>query len=203
MSKRESVLELFEKVKSEVGFVSILVNNAGIMPCKPLNNQTEAEIRLMYEINVYAHLWTMQTFGKEMANRNKGHIVALSSMAGMIGFANLVPYCGAKYAVRGQMEAFMEELLAAGIDGVKFTTICPYMVDTGLCHKPIIRFKKMMPLVKPEECAAAIIKAQRTNVMEASVPSNLKHMNTFTRLFPDNCGRLLKDFFSTGVGSHE
>ena len=114
-----------------MGFVSILVNNAGIMPCKPLNNQTEAEIRKMYEINVFAHLWTMQSFGREMANKNRGHIVALSSMAGLIGFANLVPYCGAKYAVRGQMEAFMEELLGEGITGVKFTTICPYMVDTG------------------------------------------------------------------------
>lgn len=203
MSSRESVLELFEKVKSEVGFVSILVNNAGIMPCKALGNHSEAEIRKMYEINVYSHLWTMQCFGREMANRNKGHIVALSSMAGLIGFKNLVPYCGAKYAVRGQMEAFQEELLGDGIDNVKFTTICPYMVDTGLCHKPIIRFKKMMPLVKPEQCAAAIIKAQRTNVTETSVPANLRYMNTFTRLFPEACGRVLKDFFSTGVGSHE
>lgn len=203
MSSREAVMALFDKVKAEVGFVSILVNNAGIMPCKALTSHSEAEIRKMFEINVYAHLWTMQSFGMEMANRNKGHIVALSSMAGLIGFKNLVPYCGAKYAVRGQMEAFQEELLGDGIDGVKFTTICPYMVETGLCHKPIIRFKKMMPLVKPEECAAAIINAQRTKVTETSIPSHLRHMNTFTRLFPQPCARVLKDFFSTGVGSHE
>lgn len=104
------------------------------MPCKLLNNHTEAEIKTMFDINVLAHLWTMQSFGKEMANKNRGHIVALSSMAGLIGFRNLVPYCGAKFAVRGMMESFYEELRTDGIDGVKFTTIYPYMVDTGLCH---------------------------------------------------------------------
>lgn len=33
---------------------------------------------------------------------NKGHIVFLSSMAGVIGLKNLVPYCASKFAVRGK-----------------------------------------------------------------------------------------------------
>lgn len=45
-----------------------------------------------------------------MMGRNHGHIVALSSMAGMMGLRNLVPYCATKYAVRGFMESLSEEL---------------------------------------------------------------------------------------------
>lgn len=45
-----------------------------------------------------------------MINRNHGHIVALSSMAGVVGLPNLVPYCASKFAVRGFMEALHEEL---------------------------------------------------------------------------------------------
>lgn len=45
-----------------------------------------------------------------MLKKNKGHIVALSSVAGMAGLKNLVPYCGSKFAVRGLMEALSEEL---------------------------------------------------------------------------------------------
>jgi all-trans-retinol dehydrogenase (NAD+) len=41
---------------------------------------------------------------------NHGHIVALSSIAGIVGFKNLVPYCGSKFAVRGVMESMCEEL---------------------------------------------------------------------------------------------
>lgn len=49
--------ELGEKVKSEVGTVTILVNNAGIMPCKPLEAHDEAIIKKIFDINVFAHFW--------------------------------------------------------------------------------------------------------------------------------------------------
>lgn len=57
VSTLENVKDLGEKVKSEVGNVTILVNNAGIMPCKPLEAHDEATIRKMFDINVFAHFW--------------------------------------------------------------------------------------------------------------------------------------------------
>ena len=45
-----------------------------------------------------------------MIESKKGHIVALSSCAGLFGVKNLVPYCGTKFAVRGIMYALSEEL---------------------------------------------------------------------------------------------
>lgn len=45
-----------------------------------------------------------------MVQNNRGHIVALSSIAGLTGLKNIVPYCGSKFAVRGYMEALAEEL---------------------------------------------------------------------------------------------
>lgn len=45
-----------------------------------------------------------------MIERNQGHIVALSSCAGLFGLPNLVPYCGTKFAVRGLMQAMEVEL---------------------------------------------------------------------------------------------
>jgi NADP-dependent 3-hydroxy acid dehydrogenase YdfG len=71
---------------------------------------TEGEIRKTIEINVIAHFWMFQAFLPTMIEHNRGHIVALSSMAGIMGFQNLVPYCGSKFAVRGIMEAMSEEL---------------------------------------------------------------------------------------------
>lgn len=57
MSSLEKVRELGEKVKSEVGTVTILVNNAGIMPCKPFEAHDEAIIKKIFDINVFAHFW--------------------------------------------------------------------------------------------------------------------------------------------------
>lgn len=52
----------------------------------------------------------MQAFVPEMLKQDKGHIVGIASVAGLVGLKNLVPYCGTKFAVYGMMEAFAEEL---------------------------------------------------------------------------------------------
>lgn len=43
----------------------------------------------------------LDTFLPGMKAINKGHVVFLSSMAGVMGLKNLVPYCASKFAVRG------------------------------------------------------------------------------------------------------
>lgn len=57
VSNRLAVMELAQDVTSNVGIVTILVNNAGIMPCRPLIQQTEKEIRSVFAINVLGNLW--------------------------------------------------------------------------------------------------------------------------------------------------
>lgn len=102
-------------------------------------------------------------------------------MAGIVGFENLAPYCSSKYAVCGMMEALFEELRSDSIDGVHITTVCPYMVDTGLCKRPRIRFPNIMSLLNPKDVALAILKAQQTNQTIVSVPSYFLYMITLAR----------------------
>ncbi|XP_019886893.1 17-beta-hydroxysteroid dehydrogenase 13 isoform X2 [Ooceraea biroi] len=146
VSKREQVLSVAERVKKEVGDITILVNNAGIMPTHAFLDHTTDEIRQIFDVNVLAHFWLLQAFLPSMIEKNHGHIVALSSLAGIGGLPNLVPYCASKFAVRGLMEAMSEELRTSskGKSLIKFTTIYPYMVDTGLCQKPKIRLNFWM-----------------------------------------------------------
>ncbi|KAL0109613.1 hypothetical protein PUN28_014574 [Cardiocondyla obscurior] len=201
VSKREQVLHVAERVKKEIGDVSILVNNAGIMPCHAFLDHTPDEIRRIFDINVLAHFWMLQTFLPSMIEKNHGHVVALSSLAGIGGLPNLVPYCASKFAVRGLMESISEELRVSskGKSLIKFTTIYPYMVDTGLCKKPKIRFPDAMPLVSPRQAASQIIQAQRRSYRERTVPSMWLSVNTIVRLFPDNAIQCLIDFCDSGV----
>lgn len=62
VSTLEKVREIGEKIKSEVGTVTILVNNAGIMPCKPLEAHDEAIIKKIFDINVFAHFWVSNKY---------------------------------------------------------------------------------------------------------------------------------------------
>jgi len=203
VTNREKVLEAGKKVLNEVGIVTILVNNAGIMPQHDMLKHSEKEIRLIFEINVIAHFWMFEAFLPKMIEKNHGHIVVLSSMAGVMGLPNLVPYCGSKFAVRGMYESLSEELRnkTNGQSKIKFSVICPYMIDTGLCKKVKIRFEKFMPVIKPKDAAASIIYAQRKNLEEISIPRHLIPAMKLLRLFPNKAGIILKDFFEAYVES--
>ncbi|XP_022201703.1 epidermal retinol dehydrogenase 2 [Nilaparvata lugens] len=204
VSSRENVLALGKEIKEKVGDVTILINNAGIMPCHPFQSHSEQEIKKMFDINVFAHFWMLEVFLPSMIEKNHGHIVGISSMAGILGLKNLVPYCASKFAVRGMLEALAEELREDPRNlQIKFTGIFPYMVDTGLCKRPKVRFPSLLGLVPPPEAARQIVTAVRRESLEVSIPSHLLFVNNLFRLFPVKVCRLMKDFLDSGCESHD
>lgn len=205
VTNREAITALVDKIRSEVGAVTMLVNNAGIMPCKPLLQTSEKEIRSCFEVNIISHLWLIQACLPSMKEKNHGHIVAMSSMAGVVGLRNLVPYCATKFAVRGLMEALHEELREDkenDYSGIKFTTVCPYIVDTGLCKNPKIKFPTLMKILSPQEAADSIVDAVRRNYYEITIPSSLYYINMICRVFPREVPLYLKDFLDSGLEAH-
>lgn len=204
VSNREEVFKTAEKVRAEVGNVTILINNAGIVYCRPLLDQTPEEIKRIFSVNVLAHCWTVQAFLPHMIQKNYGHIVALSSMCGLIGVPNVVPYCATKFAVRGLMESLEEEIRAMYQaktikSNINFTTIYPYMVDTGMIKNPKIRFPSFMGPVPPKEAAAKIVNAQRRDIRETTVPAYWLYVNNVVRTLPDSVACAIIDFADCSV----
>lgn len=203
VSNREDVLATAEKVRKEVGEVTILVNNAGIMPCKPLAEQKPEVIRKTFDVNVLAHFWTLEAFMPSMIKRNHGHIVALSSMCGVLGLPNVVPYCASKFAVRGMMESLYEELRVndkpTKKSQLKFTTVYPIMVNTGLVKNPRNRFPQLLDLLSPEQVASKIVKAMRRDYREISIPTPMLTLDRISRLLPTKFIQQVKDFIDTGL----
>jgi len=194
VANRNQVLETAKRVQKDVGDVTILVNNAGIMPVHHFLDYPTEEIERVMNINVMAHFWTLQAFLPAMIKNNHGHIVTISSCLGLFGIRNLVPYCASKFAVKGMTEALLMELRTDPKCSIKLTTIYPYGVNTGLAKKPIIRFPKLMGFLSPAYVAKTIVKAQRRNVEEASVPPVLLLANHLGRLVPSKVFGLVMDF---------
>ncbi|XP_011200771.2 epidermal retinol dehydrogenase 2 isoform X2 [Bactrocera dorsalis] len=202
VANRDAVLKLAAKVEAEVGRISVLVNNVGIMPTHPLEQHTAEEIRRVFDINVLSHFWTLEAFLPQMKQQGRGHIICISSIAGVVGLTNLVPYCATKYAVRGMMEALHEEIREGPYkDFIKLTVVYPYMTNTGLCKRPKVKFPSMLGLLDPKEVAKHIVEAHRSNVNETTIPGSLLHVNNWCRLLPLRCGLLLKDYIDSGVES--
>lgn len=171
ISDRTQVYATAAKIKSEVGFVSILVNNAGITGgAKRLTELDDDRIVKTMEVNALSQFWTTKAFLSEMISRNHGHVVFVSSYAGLLGGTLLSDYCASKFAVMGLAESVTLELKSDGHD-VQTTAICPYLIDTGLFQGAA--GNPFIPTLKPEETADRIMEAIRLNQPILLIPQPL------------------------------
>ncbi|KAK2138591.1 hypothetical protein LSH36_2749g00000, partial [Paralvinella palmiformis] len=151
------------QVKKDVGDVTILINNAGIVTGKPFLQCSENELLKTMAVNVYSHFWTLKNFLPAMVQRNHGHIVTISSLAGLIGASGLVDYCTSKFANVGFAESLGLELMKDNKDGIDTTIVCPHLIHTGMFEGFTNRFDMLFPTLSPEYAASRIVKAVLTN----------------------------------------
>ncbi|XP_070171763.1 short-chain dehydrogenase/reductase family 16C member 6 [Polyergus mexicanus] len=177
--------------------VTILINNAAVLYHKSYLSFDPDDVEKTFNVNVLSHFWTIEAFLPMMLQKNSGHIVAISSMCGMYGVSQKVAYCSSKFAVRGLMEALHEEVrLDERKSNIRFTTIYPFYVDTGLAKDPKYRFPYIFSVVTPEYAAREIIKAIQRNYTEYSIPRCLLSLNAINRIVPGSVTRLILDFLA-------
>lgn len=204
VSNREEVRRAADITRKELGEVSLLVNNAGIMPCKPFLDFSEKEVEKIFSVNVYSQYWTIFEFLPRMLSLDRGHILSISSIAGITGTPNLVPYCSSKFAVKGLMDALFLELRSSYPDSrVKTTTIHPFVVDTGLAQKPRSRFQQIIPFTAPQSAASQIIAAMRRDEEYAFIPSILCLFTAVSRLLPRKAQLAVIDFMDCNCDPHD
>ncbi|GFY43841.1 hypothetical protein TNIN_413181 [Trichonephila inaurata madagascariensis] len=195
VSNENQVEELADKVFREVGDVDILINNAGVLPGKPLLELTNKQIKKTLDINTLAHMWTIRQFLPRMLERGEGHIVAISSVAGILGCSYLVDYCASKYAVIGLMAALQEELYEMGRDEqIQLTVICPSTMDTGLVQNPKTRFPSMLPILNVDKASDIIINSILRNKRLVVIPTIAHVIYKIANLFPPQVPLLLQRF---------
>lgn len=97
----EDIVKAGQIARNTFGTVDILINNAGIVTGKKILDITERDLKKTFEVNAISHVFTVKEFLPEMLKQNKGHIVSISSVAGIIGVPGLSDYCGSKFAAFG------------------------------------------------------------------------------------------------------
>ncbi|KAL6104751.1 sdr16c5 [Pungitius sinensis] len=172
-SDKNEVYRVADQVKREVGDVSILVNNAGIVTGKKFMDAPDSLIEKTMEVNTMAHFWTYKAFLPAMIANNHGHLVSISSSAGLIGVNGLADYCASKFAAVGFAESVGLELLATGKDGIKTTIVCPYFINTGMFDGCQTKWPILLPILNPEYVAKKIINAVLTDQVFLLMPKSM------------------------------
>jgi short-subunit dehydrogenase len=87
----------------------VLVNNAGHGLIAHLKKSVMLIFANIFETNFFGALRLMRTVLPVMRQQGSGHIVNMSSTAGLVGFGGSSLYCGAKFALEGTSEALAKE----------------------------------------------------------------------------------------------
>lgn len=167
VTKNEEIVAAYADVKSKIGDVDILINNAGIVRGNnTFENQTVQDITLTMDVNATAPMLVALAIMPDMVKRNSGHICNIASAAGMLGVPKLSVYCASKWAVVGWTESMRVELKQAR-SNVKATVIAPYFINTGMFDGVT---SKIFPILKPEPTAQKIIRAIEKNKDFKGIP---------------------------------
>jgi len=97
------------------GRIDVLVNNAGFGYLSAVEEGEDAEIRAMFETNVFGLAAVTRAVLPGMRSRRQGHIVNITSIGGLVGIAGVGYYNATKFAVEGLSEALAQECAPLGI----------------------------------------------------------------------------------------
>ncbi|CAB3845417.1 oxidoreductase [Achromobacter sp. CF-sbj1-Ac2-l] len=97
------------------GRIDVLVNNAGFGLLGAVEESSDADVRRMYDTNVFGLLNVTRAALPAMRERRAGHVINISSIGGFRSGAGFGAYCSTKFAVEGLTEALHDELAPLGI----------------------------------------------------------------------------------------
>ncbi|XP_062919913.1 epidermal retinol dehydrogenase 2 isoform X2 [Mobula hypostoma] len=194
-SKRTSVYDVAAKVKREVGDVSILINNAGIVTGRKFLDSPDDLLEKTVAVNTLAHFWTYKAFLPAMIASNHGHLVSIASSAGYFPVNGLADYCSSKMAAIGFAESIALELLASEKNGIKTTIVCPYFVNTGMFDGCKTKWPNFIPILNQHYVAKRITDAILQEQVYLVMPRSLVFMLAIKNLLPMKVGTLFGRYF--------
>jgi acetoacetyl-CoA reductase len=160
VSKFDSCAEMFYNVRSVVGPVEILVNNAGITRDAVFKRMTEQDWMAVINTNLNSVFNVTRQVIDGMVERGWGRVVNISSVNAIKGQFGQTNYSAAKAGMAGFSKALAQEVVRKG---VTVNTVSPGYVETDLVmairaevREQIIASIPMGRLARPEEVAAVV-----------------------------------------------
>jgi NAD(P)-dependent dehydrogenase (short-subunit alcohol dehydrogenase family) len=203
VSNEEEVRQLIDKTVSEYGHLDYLFNNAGIFIGGDARDLTLEQWCRVLEVNLYGVLYGTVIAYPIMVGQGFGHIVNVSSAAGLFPVPQFpvpagAPYCTSKYAVVGLSLSLRVE----GADlGVKVSVVCPGGVQTNIYQTATIvnvppEQRAALTLATPKmmdasKAARMILRGVSRNQAIIAFPADVRLAWRLYRLSPRLLDRLL------------
>ncbi len=148
------IAQAVSETSKQFGRIDVLVNNAGYGYQSSIEEGEEDKIRAQFDANVFGLFALTRAVLPLMRAQRAGHVLNVTSVAGLVGFPASGYYAATKHAVEGLSDALAAE---AGPLGIKVTCIEPGPFRTDWAGRSLIQTPSTIP--DYAETAGARLKA--------------------------------------------
>ena len=124
-----SVESLIDGIASDIGPVSILVNNAGITRDNLLMRMKDEDWQAILDTNLSSVYRTSKAVMRAMMKARRGRIINIASVIGVTGNAGQANYAAAKAGIIGFSKSMAREI---GSRGITVNVVAPGFIDTDM-----------------------------------------------------------------------
>ncbi|GIW85399.1 MAG: short-chain dehydrogenase [Gemmataceae bacterium] len=188
VGQREQAEQAYRKVREQLGIPDLVIANAGVgrpTLVEPFVNLDDVEE--MIRTNLLGVIYTLSAAIPDMLARRRGHLVAISSLAGYRGLPGESAYCASKAAVNVYLDGLRIHLRGTG---VRVTTVCPGFIKTPMTENNTFY---MPGLLDAPEAARRILRAIQRGKKVYNFPWHVHLMVKLSRWVPDS---LMQRFLS-------
>lgn len=182
-----AVADLPRRVKERFGRLDIVVNNAGLNHRGPIDRFAPSALADIVTTNLVAPIVLTRAALEHIAD--KGSIVQVASIAGMVPVPGEATYSASKAGLRAFARAVAYDVEARGIH---IGCVCPGPVDTGflgdLAEVPDIVLSQ--PMVSADDVADAILRCIDERLEEIALPAKSGRLATMAYLVPSFAKRI-------------
>jgi 3-oxoacyl-[acyl-carrier protein] reductase len=156
----ESVTHAVEHIKSDLGPIDILINNAGVAKFGGFLDLTPEEWEKIIQVNLMGVYNVTREVLPGMIERKSGDIINISSSAGQKGSPVTSAYSASKFAVLGLTESLMLEVRK---HNVRVTALTPSTVVTDLAIDTNLVKGHEENVMHPEDLAELVVASLKLN----------------------------------------
>ncbi|MBA9077490.1 MULTISPECIES: 3-ketoacyl-ACP reductase [Rufibacter] len=149
-----SVNEAVEQVQQELGFIDILINNAGTASFGKFMDLEPEQWEQIIKVNLLGAYYVTRAVLPAMISNKTGDIVNISSTAGQRGAAVTSAYSASKFGLIGMSESLMQEVRKHNI---RVTTLTPSTVATDLAVELKLTDGNPDKVMQPEDFAEFLV----------------------------------------------
>ncbi|XP_058826104.1 17-beta-hydroxysteroid dehydrogenase 13-like isoform X1 [Topomyia yanbarensis] len=201
VTNKNDVIRTTNAIEKKFGPISMLFHCCGVPSPRSLIKEAPT-IQATLELSVVSHFWLLEAILPKMKRHNHGHIVFLTSVAGLSGVKHQTPLSVAQFAVQGLFESVLDELRIEKFHKTIHTSLVhlyPFVITPNCRNDIRMRIPSAFGTIPSEEAARRIIDGVRRNKLEISIPKYLLLLGHVVRLLPRRATLLLRELFDTGV----